>query len=180
MNDWYVHVHDYTTVLLSCFLAARLNNSRSFGLHTHTHRGYGPVWFIVYVYFIVTHTQWPWQISKSILWLVDGHMSHERGVILDFHIEKGLAPGPHLTRLRLIYSNYLIVCVYVKPAAFTLCLQTKETHVANCQTNKRLRCLLLSILWELINNAGDCTNPNIGESCCGGWGGGGQALTVDI
>lgn len=42
VNDGCVHIHDYTTVLLSCFLAARLNNSCPLCLHTQTHTGYVP------------------------------------------------------------------------------------------------------------------------------------------
>ena len=36
VNDRCVHIHDYTTVLPSRFLAARLNNSRPPRLHAHT------------------------------------------------------------------------------------------------------------------------------------------------
>lgn len=50
VNDWCVHIHDYTTVLLSCFLAARLNNSRPLCPHKHV-----PVWFITHVCVAITH-----------------------------------------------------------------------------------------------------------------------------
>lgn len=94
MNNWCVHIHDYTTMLLPCFLAARLNNGRPLCLHTHTHWQrlcprviYSPS---------VTQTHWPWQISQFISWLERRYTWHEPRVILGapFQARSGTRSSP--------------------------------------------------------------------------------------
>lgn len=95
MNNWCVHIHDYTTMLLPCFLAARLNNGRPLCLHTHTGRGYVPVWFIVRL--LHRHTDPDKSPSSSHDWSADIH-GMSPGLFWALHFKRGPAHDRHLTR----------------------------------------------------------------------------------
>lgn len=76
-SSWYdpsgwrgcVQIHDYTTMLLSCFLAARQNNSCPLRLHTRT--GYVPCVINKPLLCCFYRARWPRVIAQPIWWLVD-------------------------------------------------------------------------------------------------------------
>lgn len=127
-NDWCVHIHDYTTVLLSCFLAARLNNSHPLCLNTHTE--VMSLWDLQPMLHTHRHTL---TLTNLQLHLVIGGQTTVMWINLDSSYQRSRT-GPSLDLApNVFHSNDPAVTACMKAAAFPLCPQATETLILQVQ-----------------------------------------------